>query len=415
MKTEGARSLTPGDYAVLRTVHENGHATRQRVALRTRFSLVKTSRILNALVARGVIVRTKNKQPRSGRPMYLYGMAPEFGHSVGISIGTDSLRLVAVNSRNILTKEQVVSYQLGEDPDRHVTELAEQVGRCVRDFWADSAITDEEPLTLGVSLPGLIDTRNSVWLQGLQLSGVEDVEIAKILQRQVDLPVVVEDEARSVAYWEKTQGLGKGVANFVLLYLGVGVGTGIVINHRLYHGFHGVAGEIGHLPVHGNQYRCSCGNKGCLETVVSVPGILRLFRDRLLEGVNSNLQRAFSLGEKALSMQRILEAARHGDKLTQSTLFEIGGYLGEACTQVIQLFNPQKVLITGEASLLSDYWKSPLNQIVSHSVLPKMLRGVTIEFCDYHPRQEAYGAALLAFHRYWNRGMRSKPARRKWP
>ncbi|MBN1858073.1 ROK family protein [Candidatus Bipolaricaulota bacterium] len=415
MRIESHRDLSTDDYAVLRMVYDDGQATRHRLASRTMFSLVKTSKVLDGLLARGLISRTKKRQPRGGRPVYLYEMAPDFGLAFGLSIGADSIRIVAVNSRKTVIQERLYPYQLGEDPERHVDELSELITRSVHEFWADAFPDTHNRLTLGVSLPGLVDSAQGVWLQGLQLSGVEDVQMSRILGEKLRLPVLVEDEARSVACVEQIQGLGKGIAHFVLLYLGAGVGTGIVIDHRLYHGFHGVAGEIGHVPVHGNTYRCSCGNKGCLETVVSVPGILRLFRDRLKEGVNSNLQRAFSARDQGLSVERILAAARDGDKLTESTLFEVGGYLGEACSQAILLFNPQKVLITGEASIFRDYWKSPLNQVVNHSVLPKMLRGVAIEFCDYNPRQEAFGAALLAFRRYWITQMRSAAPRERTP
>jgi glucokinase len=187
-----------------------------------------------------------------------------------------------------------------------------------------------------------------------------------------------------------------------MVYIGLGLGTGIVINGRIYRGYHGLAGEIGHVEHADNTYRCSCNSVGCLDTVVSTAGILRVFRDRLKEGVRSSLQKTTTESGSGLSLEEILAAAEAGDRLAQSTLEEIGVFLGDACATLIKLFNPQRLIISGPGSIFKEYFDDPVQQVIRQRVLPEMLEDYQTVFADYRANHEAKGAALLALKRYLN-------------
>jgi predicted NBD/HSP70 family sugar kinase len=194
-------------------------------------------------------------------------------------------------------------------------------------------------------------------------------------------------------------GAGRGLRDFVLIYLGSGVGSGVVIGRRIYRGFHGLAGEIGHIEHPNNAYRCSCSNVGCLETMISPAGILRVFRDRLAEGVISSLQR--EPGE--LDLPTILAAADQEDRFARATLHEIGGFLGDACAILIKMFNPQRLVVSGAGAVFHDYFAAPVDEVLHRRVLPEMLVDYRTVFADYQSYQEAHGAALAAMNRYLDR------------
>jgi predicted NBD/HSP70 family sugar kinase len=255
-------------------------------------------------------------------------------------------------------------------------------------------------VSLGIALPGMVDTRRGVWLLGLQVTGITHIELARLFEQQLGIPVIVEDAARTMTVLELYKSKGRRRRDFILLYIGMGLGSGIVINRRIYRGYHGLAGEIGHVEHAENSYRCSCNNVGCLETVVSTEGIIRMVRDRLQDGVRSSLQK--NLGDEGycLGLDDILAAAEAGDRVTQSILGEIGTFLGDACATLIKLFNPQAVIISGPGSIFKEYFRNPVQQVIQRLVIPEMLVDYETVFADYRDIHEARGAALLAmkFH-----------------
>jgi N-acetylglucosamine repressor len=211
--------------------------------------------------------------------------------------------------------------------------------------------------------------------------------------------VVVEDAARCLAYQEAVRRPVGTARDLVYLYLGQGVGAGIVIGDEPYHGSHGMAGEVGHLVVEEEGARCTCGNIGCLETVVSSSSILARFRRRLTEGVISSLQ-AYR-DRDGLSLEVIRDAASAGDRLAQSTLFELGALLGDAVSKIIKLYNPRTLVIGGPVGVLGEHLREPMWIKVRQKVIPEMLVDLVVEIAPSKPRDEAIGAAYLAERRFW--------------
>jgi predicted NBD/HSP70 family sugar kinase len=137
---------------------------------------------------------------------------------------------------------------------------------------------------------------------------------------------------------------------------------------------------------------------GCLETVVSVPAILHRFRQRLSEGVISSLQR---IDPADLTLEHIRDAAQAGDRLAQSTLFEIGDFLGDACARLIQLYNPRTLIIGGPAGMLGEFYREAALQTIRQQVIPEMLIDLHLEFSTSESGDEALGSALIAQRWTW--------------
>jgi predicted NBD/HSP70 family sugar kinase len=389
--------LQKSEYKVLRAIFTAGRTTRSALAKRSRLSLVKVSSILGKLETEGLILKDGKTRAGSGRPSYLYRLRPEPACALGASVGLDHFRIVGMDGGKKAFFRREYPLQLAAEPESHaqavVNRLAEELARILaHDLPRAHRVT-----ALGVALPGLIDTRAGSWLLGLRLSGIAHVPIVRLLQERLQLPVFIDDIARSQAFYEMHLSAGRGVRDFALIYLGSGVGSGVVINRRLYRGFHGLAGEIGHIERANNAYRCSCSNVGCLETVISPAGILRVFRDRLEEGVISSLQR--EPGE--LDLSRILAAAAQEDRFARATLHEIGAFLGDACAIMIKMFNPQRLIVSGQGAMFRDYFAAPVDEVIRRRVLPEMLADYRTVFAEYEPFQEAHGAALAALENAW--------------
>jgi predicted NBD/HSP70 family sugar kinase len=245
----------------------------------------------------------------------------------------------------------------------------------------------------------MVDTEKGIWLHGLQVSGITHVALGDLLGKMFGVTVVVEDVARCLAHLESLRCKPENARDLVYLYLGAGVGAGLILRTEPYYGRHGMAGEVGHLIVEEAGARCSCGNTGCLETVVSSASILGRFQRRLSEGVISSLQKYRDGG--GLSLEVIRDAASDGDRLAQSTLYELGTLLGEAASKIIKLFNPGTLIIGGPVALLGEHFFEPMRIRIEQKVIPEMLVDLAIKTAPSNPDEEAVGAACLAERCFW--------------
>jgi N-acetylglucosamine repressor len=393
--------ITPKDVKVLQAIYLLASPTRNEIARRAGLSTVSVTGILNRLLQEKAIQKTGKSRSRSGRPSTLYSIDPRFGCSVGISLESSGFRIVAVDAAHEVIETRELSLRLSANPADHLNEIINQVSTELERFLAADAVASHRVLCLGIAPPGMVDTERGVWLHGLQVSGISHIELRKLLEARFSLPVVVEDQARCLALREGLREERRDGQPLLFLFLGSGVGAGILIGGELYLGSRGLAGEIGHLIVEEEGERCSCGNVGCLETVVSEPSILRRFSKRLGEGVISSLQRYNTAAGASLTLADIREAAQADDRLARSTLFEIGIFLGEACAKLVNLYNPRTLSIGGPGGILGDFFREPILQRIRHRVIPEMLVDLTIDFIPSGPLDGAVGAALVAERHFW--------------
>ena len=396
------KRLSRDESRAVRAIFSLQQPTRASIARRTRLSLVKISSILGELEKKEYIEKVGKTKTTGGRPAYIFQLKPTIGVSIGVSIAPDCFEIGGIDGSKSLGIQERHPLSLPADPEKHVDSIVEQVASVLKKKIARQP--DGQPVvSIGIALPGMVDSRRRIWLLGLQVTGITHINLAGMFEEQLQVPVYIEDVSRTLTVLEMYKNRGKRIRNFVLVYIGLGLGTGIVINGRIYRGFHGLAGEIGHVEHADNTYRCSCNSVGCLETVVSTAGILRVFRDRLKEGVRSSLQKTTMENGPGLSLEEILAAAEGGDRVAQSTLGEIGVFLGDACATLIKLFNPQALIISGPGSIFKKYFSDPVQQVIQQRVLPEMLEDYQTVFADYRADHEARGAALLAIKCYLNR------------
>ena len=386
---------------VLQSVFFLKSPTRSEIALRAGISPVSVTALLNKLLQKELVERAGKTQNRSGRPSTIYRLTPCVGYALGVSVDTGSFRIAAVDPRRTILREGEFSLTLSSNPADHLDDITRQISTELKNLMGSEELRDRRPLAIGMALPGMVDTERGVWLQGLQVSGITHIPLRTIMERAFGLPVIVEDVTRCLAFLAAERRWPESSRDMIYLFLGSGVGTGIIIGEEPYLGSRGLAGEVGHLVVEEEGERCSCGNIGCLETVVSRPSILRRFQQRLSEGVISSLQyfRANEVGP--LTLDAIREAALSGDRLARSTLFEIGTFLGEACCKIITLYNPRTLVIGGPAAILGEFLREPIWITIRQRVIPEMLEGFTLDITLSDPHDEALGAALLAERRFW--------------
>lgn len=372
--------------AVLDLLRDRRRTTRTELARLTGLSKATVSEIVNGFLQDGFAHEVGKHQAGRGRSRVVLEFNPDARLVLGAQLDDDACTVVLAN--------------LYGQPQ--ATVVAPVRGGAPTDFIAATCAAVEAlrpqaaaPIVgLGVGAPGSIDPRGrrvTAWVP----EGWQDVPLAELLEARLDLPVLAANRAKVAALGEIWHGVGKGIANLVYVFVGNGIVAGIVIDGQLYFGSGGVAGELGHVTVEPNGQLCGCGNYGCLHTVASEPAILRLVRakarhtDDLLA---TRLTRG-TLGPVTLDL--VLDAARQGDGVVLETLAEAGTYLGRAIANLVNLLNPQMVVIGGPLARLGDPFLGPIRREVRRRALWDSLAGLTLVPSALGDEAGAIGAAAL--------------------
>jgi glucokinase len=202
-------------------------------------------------------------------------------------------------------------------------------------------------MAMGIAQSGFIEHVTGTVLFWPKVRGWQDVPLKALLEREHGIPTMVEDSTRAMAVAEQAFGQGRGLANFVHVMVGTGIGSTIFVDGKLYIGSSGLAGELGHSTIDENGRLCSCGNRGCLELYSSGWALINRVRSALADGVTSSLSKAVEEHPEQLSVEMIVEAAKSGDRLSETVLSEAGTHLGTALAGLVNLLNPEKIILGG--------------------------------------------------------------------
>ncbi|HEX9902437.1 MAG TPA: ROK family protein [Acidobacteriota bacterium] len=193
----------------------------------------------------------------------------------------------------------------------------------------------------GFGFPGIYSLRDKKILQSPNYSELDNVDLQASLSKIVDAPFVVDNDANMAAYGEWRCGAGRGTKSMVLLTIGTGIGSGLILNGGLWHGRCGFAGELGHITVNPEGDLCRCGNQGCLETEAAAPKIVRNYKD-------------LSKTKKSIKAEEVFEKANRGEVAAIKAFTIAGAYLGVALGITINLLNPEKIVLGGGVMMTGD-------------------------------------------------------------
>jgi predicted NBD/HSP70 family sugar kinase len=250
---------------------------------------------------------------------------------------------------------------------------------------------------VGISHSGVINQREGKVLFWPQFVGWEDTPLKEIFEQKYGLPTFVQDEVRAMASMEHRFGQGRELRNFVFLYVGMGIGSAIYVNGGLYSGSDGLAGEMGHTTVEKDGPLCSCGNRGCLELYASAAALIARVRSELGHGVSSTLNQDIDGNLESLSIEEIAAAADANDRLSARVLSEGGGYLGTALAGVVNLLNPERIILAGKVPRSQEgiFFTSLLYNLRDRAY-PQATRNLQVVVSQLGEDAAALGAALIA-------------------
>lgn len=374
---------------VLEAIYSQGDASRQGLAEKIGFAPSYISTLVAELLGRGLVEEGGRSPSRAGRRRVLLHMVPGRAHLVGIRIGRANTRIVVTDLvGNILfLKKLPTEIWKGE---QHILELVErEIGE---------ALQSHPPVKgIGIAISGVIERHSGTVLFWPKAPGWNNVPLKKKIQTKFGLPVVVEDSVRTMALAEKRFGQAKGHSNFVYVVVSMGIGAAIYINDQLYLGSGDLAGELGHTTIDERGDICSCGNRGCLEVYASGWAIINRIKNGLQQGVHSSLSGNTGTESDLLSIETIVKAARNRDQFARTVLWEAGSHLGTGVATIVNLLNPEAIVLGGEAPRAARaFILKPLFTSLHSRTFHRSVRNLKIVVSRLGGEAGAVGASVLA-------------------
>ena len=351
-------------------------------------SIPKVTRIVAEMIQEGFLVDIGKMESATGRRPSLYGLNPAAGSFVGIDVNRDSLMVAVTNFSGRVTRMlEDIPFVL-----RNTEDSVADFCRCVQEKLSEAGVDKSLIRGYGVNLTGRVNHRT-----GYSYSYFlgEEKPIAQLLSAGFGHHVVVENDSRAMAYGEYMSSFPGSEGNILFLNVGWGLGMGMVMDGKLYYGKSGFSGEIGHFPLLDNNCVCQCGKVGCLETGASGSALHRIVLEKLSDGRSSLLSPLFKEG-KEISLGNILDAVEREDVLCIECVEQVGATLGRAVAGLINVFNPDMVVIGGRLSVTERYLMPPLRGAVNRLSLNLVNSDTLIKVSRLGKTAGAIGASLLS-------------------
>jgi glucokinase len=267
---------------------------------------------------------------------------PDF--SIGVDLGGTNLRIAAVSASGEMLEKVTLGTKLALGRDHIIDEMCSAIQRLSGKYKATGAF-----LGAGIGVPGLIDLQTGMMRKAVNLPGWENYPARAEIERRLSARVVLENDARVAALGEQWLGVARGVPNMAMLTLGTGIGGGIVLGEKIWHGMNGMAGEFGHVTVEPEGYPCACGNRGCSERYASASALLRMAREAVASGQAPSLAGAAS-ADAEFGAKSIYSLAIQGDEAARRIFRTFGRYLGILLADLVNVLNLEMYVIGGGAS-----------------------------------------------------------------
>ena len=378
---------TPGSQTSLReanrarivsAVQQRGSLTQVELAGVTGLSAATISNIVKELAGAGIL----NTSPtsRSGRRAQEVTLARNLGLVAGVHFGERSLRVALADVAHRVVAEQ----RLPLPPEHRADSGLDRVAMLVEEMVDSLGASLSEVLAVGVGIPAPVDVRTGqVSSLGL-MRGWDGVDVPEVLGRRLGVSVTVDNDANLGALAEVRLGVARGLRDVAYLRVSHGVGVGLVLGGRLFHGRSGGAGELGHLVIDEDGPVCRCGNRGCLETAVSSSELLRR-----LQGTHGHL-----------TLRDVVAQAQDGDVACREVIADAGRHLGVALAALCTLLDPEMVVVGGDLAHAKDILLDPLREVLDGRTLPSTAGPVAVEASALGDQAEVRGALVLALDTY---------------
>lgn len=311
---------------------------------------------------------------------------------IGIDLGGTTVKFAILNMLGEIQQKWSIETNILDEGIHIVPDIIASIKHRLSLYQ----MTKEDFLGIGMGSPGTVDRKNGTVIGAYNLNWKELQFVKSQIEEQLEFPFAIDNDANVAALGERWRGAGENSDDVSFITLGTGVGGGIVADGQLIHGVAGAAGEIGHMTVEPNGFECTCGKKGCLETVASATGVVRVARFLSEEfSGDSGLKELIDAGETVTS-KIIFDRAQEEDVFAKMVVDKVCFYLGLACGNIANLLNPTDIVIGGGVSAAGEFLRGKVEANFNQFTFPQVRESTKIKLAQLGNEAGVIGAASLA-------------------
>lgn len=344
---------------IIKYLYFEGYTTKSQICSTFKFSLPTSISLLNQLIKEGIAEKKGHGKSVGGRKPDLYGLDENTFLVLSIHIERNKIRMAILNNAHRILFEEAIPITISAD-----TKIVDILFANAKKMISESKINPDTLMGVGVSMPGLVCAEKGENLTYF-LEDQEKDSLKEALEKKFLKPVVIFNDANSACLAEFRFGLAKNKKDVLVISMDWGIGLGIIMGGKLQTGTSGFAGEFGHIPFVENGKLCYCGKTGCLETIASGIALVNDAKDSIDKGQQTILSSLVNEDLKVLEPNLIIDAANQGDQFAINLISEIGSNLGKGLAILIQVFNPELIILGGQIAEAAQFITTPVQQSIN--------------------------------------------------
>jgi predicted NBD/HSP70 family sugar kinase len=373
--------------AVLWSIYLTQPCSRHHLGAVTGLSAASVTNVVRELIDEGIVIETGLAESDGGRPRAMLGMNPEYGYVIGVDIGETRTRVELFDLT--MVERARAEYPLNHLAEHDVGVVVDQIASGIDAVIAGSGVDPGAILGVGIGVPGIIEQGREAVVHG-QTYGWDGVPLERLLRARTALPLRFDNGAKAMGQAELWFGAGRGARNAVVVLIGSGVGASLITDGPTYQGASCSATEFGHVTVVIGGRKCRCGSAGCLESYAGAEAILERYG------------RPMAADDQELALAELIDATCTSP-LAAAILEETAQYLGAGIGTLINLFNPERVILGGWAGqLLGGRLLPEIREAARQHSLRYPYSATSIEMGSLGPSVVALGAATLPMESFLN-------------
>jgi len=374
--------------SILSHLDQHGDFTITELSRELNTSVPKITSLVNELIEDKLIRDNGKFDSTGGRKASIYGLVADACFFIGVDVKRYYINLGLLNFRkHLVNLKEKVPYRL-----ENTKESFHQLLELIRQYLHELNIPKSKILAMGINLSGRINQTSGYSYSYFHF---QEEPLAETIQREFGIPTFLENDSRAMAYGEFCSGDVAGVRHVLFVNVDYGIGLGILVNGKLYYGKSGFSGEFGHIPFFENEILCHCGKKGCLETEASGQSLLRKFREKIKQGSTSSAMKK-KKDPSEITLLDIMAAAHQEDMLCIEMLADLGEKIGKGLAMLINIFNPELLILGGTLSETGDYLRLPVKSAINKYSLSLVNSDTQLRISRLGEKAGVVGACLIA-------------------
>ena len=373
---------------IISHINQSGNSTITELSKDLGTSVPKTTSLINELIQDGLIQDEGKLDSTGGRRASMFGLVPDACYFLGVDVKKFHINFGLMDfTKKMIYQKEKVPFRLENTP-----ESLENLIQLIKSFLGDGPSSKAQILGIGINLTGRINHKTG---HSFSFFHFKEEPLAEIIQNEIGIPTFLENDSRAMAYGEFQSNELKKENNILFINMDYGMGMGILLDGKVYYGKSGFSGEFGHIPLFENEILCHCGKKGCFETEASGHALVRNFKEHIKKGLTSTaLKKNMSIDD--ITMNDIINAALNEDQLSIELVSEIGEKLGKGLALLVNIFNPEILILGGALSETGDYIRLPARSTLNKLSLSLVNNDTKLKISQLGEKAGVIGACLTA-------------------